>query len=98
MIEDDVWLGVGVTVLDGVRIGQGAVIAAGAVVTSSVPAGAIAGGVPARIIGMRGSPGGFAEEAGADKAPSAGQIQAPAVRRMRAPAARHRRGGGTTDG
>jgi acetyltransferase-like isoleucine patch superfamily enzyme len=53
VIEDDVWLGVGVTVLDGVRIGQGAVIAAGSVVRASVPAGAIAGGVPARIIGTR---------------------------------------------
>lgn len=54
VIEDDVWMGVGAIVLDGVRIGQGAVIAAGAVVRTSVPAGAIAAGVPARIIGRRG--------------------------------------------
>ena len=53
LIEDDVWLGVGVTVLDGVRIGQGAVIGAGSVITQSIPRGAIASGVPAKIFGMR---------------------------------------------
>lgn len=53
VIEDDVWLGVGAIILDGVCIGRGAVIAAGSVVTISVPAGAIAAGVPARIIGTR---------------------------------------------
>jgi acetyltransferase-like isoleucine patch superfamily enzyme len=53
VIEDDVWLGVGVTVLDGVCIGKGAVIAAGSMVNKSVPAGAIAAGVPARVVKMR---------------------------------------------
>jgi acetyltransferase-like isoleucine patch superfamily enzyme len=53
VIEDDVWLGVGVIVLDGVRIGKGAVIGAGAVVTRDVPDGAIAMGVPARVVKMR---------------------------------------------
>jgi acetyltransferase-like isoleucine patch superfamily enzyme len=53
VIEDDVWVGVGAIVLDGVCIGEGAVIAAGSVVTTSVPARAIAAGVPARIIGTR---------------------------------------------
>lgn len=52
-IEDDAWLGFGVIVLDGVRIGKGAVIGAGAVVTRNVPDGAIAAGVPARVISMR---------------------------------------------
>lgn len=53
IIEDYVWLGVGAIVLDGVRIGTGAVIGAGAVVTRDVPAGAIAVGAPARVVGMR---------------------------------------------
>lgn len=53
-IENDVWLGARVTVLDGVTIGKGAVIGAGAVVTRSIPAQAIAVGVPARVIGSRG--------------------------------------------
>lgn len=52
-IGDDAWLGYGVIVLDGVKIGAGAVIAAGSVVTTDIPAEAIAGGVPARVIGSR---------------------------------------------
>lgn len=52
-IEDDAWLGCGVIVLDGVRIGKGAVIGAGAVVNSDVPDGAIATGVPARVVNTR---------------------------------------------
>ena len=53
LIEDDVWFGFGVIVLDGVKIGKGAVIAAGAVVTKDIPEGAIAAGMPARVINMR---------------------------------------------
>ena len=52
-IEDDVWIGARVTVLKGVRIGRGALIAAGAVVTRDVPPYAIMGGVPARQIRQR---------------------------------------------
>jgi acetyltransferase-like isoleucine patch superfamily enzyme len=52
-IEDDVWLAARVTVLDGVTIAKGAVIGAGAVVTKNIPSGAIAVGVPARVIGWR---------------------------------------------
>jgi len=53
LIDDDALLGYGVIVLSGVRIGKGAVIGAGSVVTSDVPDGAIAAGVPASIIKMR---------------------------------------------
>jgi acetyltransferase-like isoleucine patch superfamily enzyme len=52
-VEDDVWIGVGSTVLDGVRIGQGPVIAAGVVVSSDVPVYAVVGWVPAKVIKMR---------------------------------------------
>lgn len=53
IIEDDSWLGFGVIVLDGVRIGKGAVIGASSVVTRDIPDGAIAVGVPARVIKTR---------------------------------------------
>lgn len=53
IIEDEVWLGAGVIVLPGVRLRQGAVIGAGAVVTKDVPANTIYAGVPARAIGWR---------------------------------------------
>ncbi|CCH66804.1 hypothetical protein RINTHH_6490 [Richelia intracellularis HH01] len=53
VIEDDCWLGHGVTVLDGVTIGRGSIIGAGAVVTKSVPAFSIAVGVPAKVIKSR---------------------------------------------
>ena len=54
-VDDDAWLGFGVIVLDGVRIGKGAVVGAGAVVNRDIPDGAIAVGVPARVVGMRGN-------------------------------------------
>lgn len=53
LIDDDVWIGERAIILSGVKIGQGAVIAAGAVVTKDVPPYAIVGGVPARIIKYR---------------------------------------------
>jgi acetyltransferase-like isoleucine patch superfamily enzyme len=48
LIEDDVWIGIGAIVLKGVRLGRGAKVAAGAVVTGSVPAGVTVAGNPAR--------------------------------------------------
>lgn len=50
VVEDDVWIGANATVLPGVRIGRGAVVGAGAVVTKDVPAHAVVMGVPARRV------------------------------------------------
>jgi acetyltransferase-like isoleucine patch superfamily enzyme len=50
IIEDDVWLATGVSVMAGVRIGKGSIICAGSVVTKDLPAGVIAGGIPAKVI------------------------------------------------
>lgn len=52
-IGNDVWLGANVTVLSGVNISDGAVIAAGSVVNNNIPPYAIAGGVPAKVIKYR---------------------------------------------
>jgi len=49
-IGDGAWLAARVTVLPGARIGAGAVIAAGSVVAGDIPAGKVAGGIPARIL------------------------------------------------
>lgn len=54
VLEDNVWLGLHVQVLDGVTIGAGTVVGAGAVVTKSLPPNAVAVGVPARVIRRRG--------------------------------------------
>lgn len=51
VLEDLVWVGAGAMILKGVRVGRGATIAAGSVVTRDVPPGAVVGGVPARLIG-----------------------------------------------
>ncbi len=53
VIEDGCWLGNSVIVVDGVRIGEGAVIGAGSVVTKNVPAEVVAAGNPARVIRER---------------------------------------------
>ena len=52
-IEDDVWIGANAVILPGVKIGQGAVVGAGAVVTSDVDSFTVVGGVPARMIAKR---------------------------------------------
>ena len=44
------WIGMGATILSGVTIGDGAIIAAGSVVNKDVPANALVGGVPARVL------------------------------------------------
>ena len=53
IFEGDNWVGANVTILRGVTIGEGSVIAAGAVVTKDVPPYSIVGGVPAKVIKMR---------------------------------------------
>ena len=53
VIEDGVWVGANVTILKGVTIGRGSVVAAGAVVTKSCEPYSIIGGVPAKLIRMR---------------------------------------------
>ena len=55
-ISHDCWIAFGATILSGVTIGQGAVVAAAAVVTNDVPPYAIVAGVPARVIGYRFQP------------------------------------------
>lgn len=56
VIEDDVWIGANCVILPDVRIGRGAVVGAGAVITRNVSPFTIVGGVPARPIGYRGDP------------------------------------------
>ena len=53
VIEDDVWIGTAAVILQGVRIGHGSIIGAGAVVTKDIPPYSIALGVPARVTGSR---------------------------------------------
>ncbi len=54
LIGEEVWIGSNAVILQGVTIGDGAVVAANATVTHDVPAGAVVGGTPARLIRMRG--------------------------------------------
>lgn len=55
ILEDDIWLGSSVSILGGVVLSHGSIAAAGAVITKSVPARAICGGIPAKIIKYRGT-------------------------------------------
>lgn len=57
VIGDDVWIGYGAILLSGITVGEGAVVAAGALVTHDVPPFAVVGGVPARVLQAR-----FSEE------------------------------------
>lgn len=57
IVGNDVWIGSGATILGGVDIGDGSIIAAGAIVTKDVPPYSVVGGVPAKIIKYR-----FSEE------------------------------------
>lgn len=52
-IGNDVWIGMRSIIMPGVKIGDGAVIGAGAIVTKDVPAFAVVGGVPAKVIKYR---------------------------------------------
>ena len=52
-IHDDVWIGANCTILDGVTVGEGSVVAAGSVVTKSVPEYSVVAGVPAEQIETR---------------------------------------------
>jgi len=52
-IEDDCWIGAGVTILAGVVVGRGSVVASGAVLTRSQPPMSVVAGIPGRVIGRR---------------------------------------------
>lgn len=53
ILEDDVWIGSGVTILKGVTIGEGAIVAACSLVIKSVPPYSVVGGVPAKVLKKR---------------------------------------------
>jgi acetyltransferase-like isoleucine patch superfamily enzyme len=59
VVGSNVWIGYGACVLRGVRVGDNSVIGTNAVVTNDVPANAVVGGVPAKVIRMREAPRGL---------------------------------------
>jgi maltose O-acetyltransferase len=78
IIEEDVWLAGRVSVLRGSRIGRGSVITAGSVVSGEIPAGVIAGGVPARVIRrIEGSDKAFVDWSPAPANDTAGALRGP---------------------
>jgi acetyltransferase-like isoleucine patch superfamily enzyme len=68
-VGQDVWIGAGCKVLDGVHIGNGAVIGAGSVVTKDIGAFVIAVGTPAKAVGTRPKSGGAGSEQTTDTVP-----------------------------
>jgi acetyltransferase-like isoleucine patch superfamily enzyme len=56
IVEDDVWIGYGAILLSGVKVGRGAIIGAGSVVTRDVPSYAIVAGTPAKVLSFRYTP------------------------------------------
>jgi acetyltransferase-like isoleucine patch superfamily enzyme len=92
VIEDDVWIGALAVILDGVRIGRGAIVGAGSVVTRDVPPFSVAVGNPARVIRRRGErtvsaengPAAFSKDPGEYStdaaAPNADRLRAAFVR------------------
>lgn len=88
-IEDDVWIGANAVILDGVRIGAGTIIAAGAVVSQDIPSFSIAGGVPARVLKSR-KPEQTSRRAAAEKCLK--ELNATASREWRAVIAHARAG------
>jgi acetyltransferase-like isoleucine patch superfamily enzyme len=75
VIDDDCWVGSNVTFLDGVHVGTGCVIAAGAVVTKDIPPYSVAAGIPARVINSRRQPENPNPHAGSDGLPVHGPIE-----------------------
>ncbi len=63
VIEDDVWIGLNAVILQGVTLGHGCIVGAGAVVTRSIAPWSIAVGVPARVVGRRTGAPAVVEEA-----------------------------------
>jgi len=61
-VGDDVWIGAGCTILDGVEVAAGSIVAAGAVVTQSFPPRSILAGVPARLVRRRSDLGGSVDD------------------------------------
>jgi acetyltransferase-like isoleucine patch superfamily enzyme len=55
-VGDGTWLGAGVSALDGIRVGRGCIVGAGAVVTRDLPENLLAGGVPAKVLRQRNNP------------------------------------------
>jgi len=53
IIEDNVWIGTGVTILGGITIGEGSIVQAGSVVVNDIPKYSIAGGHPAKVFAQR---------------------------------------------